>query len=331
MSLALSLLAIVAGLALLVWGADRFVLGAASLARTLGVSPLVIGITVVGFGTSAPELLISTIAALEGTPQLAVGNAIGSNIANIALILGVTALIAPLAVHSKTLRHEFPLLLGVSLLTWWLLADGTLGRIDGLLLLVLLLLVMAWLVWDALHARPDDPLSQELVAELEQDLPPTMSTGRALMWFLIGLVVLVASSRMLVWGAVNIAHALGVSDLVIGLTIVALGTSLPELAASIVSARRGEADLALGNVLGSNLFNTLGVLGLPGLIHPAVLEAGVLDRDLPVMLALTVLLFAMAYGFRGPGRINRWEGGFLLACFAGYQWYIYQSIQTTAT
>lgn len=329
MTLLLSAIAIVAGLALLVWGADRFVLGAASLARTLGVSPLVIGITVVGFGTSAPELLISTIAALNGNPQLAVGNAIGSNIANIALILGVTALIAPLAVHSRTLRHEFPLLLGISLIAWWLLQDGTLGRLDGAVLVLLLLAVMGWLVWDALHARPDDPLSQELVAELQQDLPGEMTTSRALFWFLLGLVVLVASSRMLVWGAVNVAEWLGVSDLVIGLTIVALGTSLPELAASIVSARRGESDLALGNVLGSNLFNTLGVLGLPGLIHPAALEGDVLGRDLPVMLALTALLFLMAFGFRGPGRINRWEGSFLLACFAAYQGYIYVSVTGT--
>jgi cation:H+ antiporter len=318
-----SIVAIIAGLALLVWSADRFVHGAAAIASNLGVSSLIIGITIVGFGTSAPELLISAMASLDAQPDLAVGNAIGSNIANIALILGVTALIVPLNVHSQTIKREFPLLMAIMFLTWWLLSDGVLDEVNGLALLAGLFLVMGWLIYDALHARPDDPMTQEVEEEYPTDVP----TGKATFWFLVGLVVLVASSKMLVWGAINIAEMLGVSDLVIGLTIVAIGTSLPELAAAIASAMKDEADLAVGNVIGSNIFNTLGVLSIPGLIHPSILEQDVLKRDLPIMVGLTVLLFLIAYGFRGPERkINRIEGGFLLACFLGYQVLIYMSI-----
>jgi len=318
-----SIVAIIAGLALLVWSADRFVHGAAAIASNLGVSSLIIGITIVGFGTSAPELLISSMASLDGQPDLAVGNAIGSNIANIALILGITALIVPLNVHSQTIKREFPLLMAIMFLTWWLLSDGVLDEVNGLTLLVGLFLVMGWLIYDALHARADDPMTQEVEEEYPTDVP----TGKATFWFLIGLIVLVVSSKMLVWGAINIAEMLGVSDLVIGLTIVAIGTSLPELAASIASALKNEADLAVGNVIGSNIFNTLGVLALPGLIHPSILEQDVLKRDLPIMVGLTVLLFLIAYGFRSTERkINRIEGGFLLACFIGYQVLIFMSI-----
>ena len=319
----LSLLAVALGFVLLIWSADRFVLGAAGLARNLGVAPMIIGLTIVGFGTSAPELLVSTFAAWQGNTGLAIGNAVGSNITNIALILGVTALLSPLNVRSQTLRRELPLLTLISLGGLALLYDGTLSRWDGVLLLTGLLVLMAWLVKTGLSdRRTEDPLGAEFDAEIPAGLP----TRRAVLWLVVGMVVLLGSSRMLVWGAVNIAQTLGVSDLVIGLTIVAIGTSLPELATSVMSALKKEADIAIGNVIGSNMFNLLGVLALPGLIHPTGLPHEVLSRDYPVMLGLTVLLFAMAYGFRGPGRINRLEGLALLACFAGYQGLLFYSV-----
>lgn len=315
------ILAMAGGLAVLVYGADRFVLGAAATARNLGVSPLVIGITIVGFGTSAPEMLISTFAAWQGNPALAVGNAIGSNIANIALILGTTALIIPLTVHSQVLRRELPLLLGVLVVALVLMVDNHLGRLDGLLLSMGLLAVMGWVTYTAVQARGEDPIG----AEFEQELPRHLSLGRALLWLAIGLVLLLASSRLLVWGAVHLAQVFGVSDLIIGLTIVAIGTSLPELAASIAGALKNEPDIAVGNVIGSNLFNTLAVLALPGLIYPAELSADVMRRDFPVMMALTIGLYLMARGWGGPGRINRLEGGLLLGCFVAYQGLLYFS------
>jgi cation:H+ antiporter len=320
--LASSIVAILLGFALLVWSADRFVYGAAAIANNLGVSTMIIGITIVGFGTSAPEMLISVFAAIDGNPGLAIGNAIGSNIANITLILGVTALIIPLAVHSRTLQHEFPILLAVMFGAWWLMSDGSLMRIDGIILGLGLFIVMGWLIFDAMRARPDDPMLEELEEEIPHELP----TSRAILWFIIGLAVLLASSKMLVWGAVNVAQMFGISDLVIGLTIVAIGTSLPELAASVMSALKDEADLAVGNVIGSNIFNTLGVLAIPALITPTQLQAETLTRDLPIMLGVTVLIFLMAFGFGKPDRnINRFEGGLLLACFIGYMTMIYLS------
>ncbi|MGF1644362.1 MAG: calcium/sodium antiporter [Thiotrichales bacterium] len=308
-------LAVVAGLALLVWSADRFIDGAASLARHLGVSTLIIGMVIVGFGTSAPELMVSTIAALQGNPGLAVGNAIGSNIANIALILGVTALLVPLTVHSGILRKELPVLLGATFAAWFLLIDGTLSRMDGLLLLATLFGYMGWVTHSALQQRND-----VVVAEFAEEIPEEMPLGKSVLWTIIGLLVLLASSRLLVWGAVEIATALGVSDLVIGLTIVAIGTSLPELAASITSARKGEPDLAIGNIIGSNLFNLLGVLGIPGVLSPLALPEQVNTRDYPVMLGLTIALFALAYGWgRGTPQIGRIGALMLLIVFVGYQ------------
>lgn len=322
----LAAVAIIVGLALLVWGADRFVIGAAALARNLGVPPLLIGLTVVGFGTSAPEILVSTMAALQDSTGLAVGNAIGSNIANIALILGATALIAPLTVKSHMLRREYPLLLVASVGTYLLLIDGDLDRIDGGILLVALFVSMGFLVWIGLHRDQGDPLAEEIEAEL----PAGMGTGAAIGWFLVGLLVLIASSRMLVWGSVEIATMLGVSDLIIGLTIVAVGTSLPELAAGIMSALKGEHDLAIGNVVGSNLWNLLAVLSVPGLIAPGLVPEEAISRDLLVMLALTVALFAMGRSSRTQGVINRTEGALLLSCFIAYQgWLIWHTHQVT--
>jgi cation:H+ antiporter len=313
--LLLPILAVLAGFVALTWGADRFVYGAAATARTLGVPTLVIGLTVVGFGTSAPEVLVSATAAWEGNTSLAIGNAIGSNITNIALVLGATALITPLAVHSGVLRREFPVLMAITLFTLALLTDGSLDRHDGVLLLGGLGVMLYWMVSLGQKARGSDPILSEYEAEIPTEAP----LSRALTWLAVGLVVLLLSARLLVWGAVAIAQALGVSDLVIGLTVVAVGTSLPELAASVVSALRREHDIAIGNIIGSNMYNLLAVLGVPALIHPAAFPPEVLMRDFPVMIGLTLGLFAAAYGFRGEGRINRYEGGALLAAFVGYQ------------
>ncbi|MCU0833245.1 MAG: calcium/sodium antiporter [Chromatiaceae bacterium] len=308
------LAAVLLGLVALVWGADRLVGGAAALAQHLGMSPLLIGITVIGFGTSAPEILVSAVASLDGAPGLAIGNAVGSNIANIGLILGITALVAPFAVHSRTLSREFPVLIAVTLLVPLLMAfDGHLGRLDGSLLLALFVVLLWWAVRTA-RAPNGDPLAAETEAEI-----PKIGLATAVTRFLVGLIVLLAASRALVWGASNIARDLGVSELVIGLTIVAIGTSLPELAASVMSALRKEPDLALGNVLGSNLFNLLAVLCLPGIIAPGAVDPDLLTRDLPVMVGFTLVLVAMAWGFDGyERRVNRIEGGVLLAAFLVY-------------
>jgi cation:H+ antiporter len=321
----MSWLAILGGFVLLVWSAERFVHGAAGLAGNLGVSPLIIGMTIMGFGTSAPEMLVSAMAASSGNPAMGVGNALGSNIANIALVLGVTALIIPLSVNSRMLRREFPMLFAVTLLAGALMLDGELGAMDGSILLTSTVLLVVWMIWmskrapaTVANAQVADPLRDPLTTEFASEIPKDLSTGWAVFWAALGLVILVLSSKLLVWGAVNIAHDLGVSDLVIGLTIIAVGTSLPELAASVISALKGEDDMAVGNVIGSNMFNLLAVLGLPGLIAPSVLEPAVLQRDFPVVLALTIALFLMAYGFKGPGRINRLEGGLLLASFVAY-------------
>ena len=315
--------AIVLGLLILVWGADRFVMGAASLARNLGVSPLLIGLTIVGLGTSAPEILVSAMAAMQGNPGLAVGNAVGSNIANIGLILGVSALVAPLVVKSGVLRREYPLLLLVSFGVYLLLIDGHLGLLDGILMLAGLAATLLTLIHLGRQRAEIDPLEQEFSDEIRTDL----STSAAVLWFMVGLVLLLVASRMLVWGAVSIATTFGVSDLVIGLTIVAIGTSLPELAASLASNLKGEDDIAVGNVIGSNIFNMLAVLSLPGLFAPTTIEESVLTRDFPLMLGLTIALFILGRGRKGNGHINRLEGSLLLACFIAYQGWLYIEAQ----
>ena len=320
----LDIAAVIAGFAMLLWGAERFVTGAASIANNLGIPPLLIGLTIVGLGTSAPEILVSGMASINGNPGLAIGNAIGSNIANIALILGVTALVAPLSVKSSTLRREYPVLLAVSLATLVLMLDGALSRLDGVILLACLIAMIYGMVRIGMSSRKEDPLASEYDAEI----PTDMSTSKAVWLFLMGLGLLLVSSKILVWGAVNIATALGVSDLVIGLTIVALGTSLPELAASIVSALKKEHDLAIGNVIGSNMYNLLAVLAVPGLVAPGMFDPLVLSRDLPFMIGLTLALFVMGYGFKGPGRINRFEAALLLASYLVYQGMIF--VEATA-
>jgi cation:H+ antiporter len=307
--------AIIAGFILLIWSADRFIIGAAATARNFDVPPLIIGLTIVGFGTSAPEMMVAGFASYDGSPAMAIGNALGSNIANITLVLGVAALISPLDVHSRIVKKELPILLFATLMALALLRDGTLSRLDGFILLSLLCLLMWWITRQGIRNQTRDALIDEYIEEL----PDIMPTSHALFWLLAGLVLLTISSKILVWGAVNVATELGVSELVIGLTIIAIGTSLPELAASITGALKNEHDIAIGNVIGSNLFNTLGVLAIPGLIAPSTLVEGILERDMPVVLILSIMLFVMAYGFRAEGRINRLEGGLLLSAFIAYQ------------
>lgn len=318
----LSIAAIVIGLGLLVWGAERFVHGASAIAKNFGVSPLIIGLTIVGIGTSAPEILISTIAAYQGNPALAVGNALGSNIANIALVLGITAIVMPLTVKSETLRREYPIMFAVMLLALVLVVDYHLGHLDGLILISGLFVMLYWMIQQG-RKQKRDPMEREFEQEI-----PDISNKNAFLWFVIGLTLLIISSRGLVWGSVNIAQAIGISDLVIGLTIVAIGTSLPELAASVMSALKKEHDIAVGNIIGSNMFNMLVVFGIPGLVAPHTLETSVLERDFPFMIGLSIALFIMAYGFKKEGRINRFEGGLLLGGYTAYMVTLYFTAST---
>jgi len=318
----LAFFAIAFGLALLVWSADRFVEGSAATARYFGMPPLLIGMVIVGFGTSAPEMVVSALAASQGNPGIALGNAYGSNIANIGLILGVTALLSPIAVHSQVLRKELPILTAITALAAYQIWDGELTRFDALVLLAVFGGLLAWTIWQGLRQRAD-----ALADEMEQELAEhAMPIKRALFWLVIGLLLLIVSSRILVWGAVEIARGFGVSDLIIGLTIVAIGTSLPELAASVIATRKGEHDIALGNIIGSNFFNTLAVVGIAGVIHPMAVAQEVFSRDVLIMAALTVSLFVFGYGFRGPGRINRFEGAVLLASYIGYTTYLVTTV-----
>ncbi|MBF0219684.1 MAG: calcium/sodium antiporter [Gammaproteobacteria bacterium] len=311
-------IAVAIGLALLVWSADRFVEGSAATARYYGMPPLLIGMVIVGFGTSAPEMVVSALAASQGNPGIALGNAYGSNITNIALILGVTALISPIIVHSQVLRKELPILTAVTALAAWQLWDGEITRVDAWTLLGVFAALMTWTIWQGMQKK-GDTFSSEV--EVELDIR-TMPIRQAIFWLIAGLLLLIVSSRILVWGAVEIAHGFGISDLIIGLTIVAIGTSLPELASSVIAARKGEHDIALGNIIGSNLFNTLAVVGIAGTIHPMTVGPEVFNRDIMVMAALTLSLFVIGYGFRGQGRINRFEGAALVACYVGYTLYL---------
>lgn len=313
-------LAIILGLVLLIWSADKFIEGAASTANHLGMPPLLIGILVVGFGTSAPEMVVSAIAALEGNPSLALGNALGSNIVNIALILGATALISPIIVESTIIKKEMPLLMLIVVLSGYMLIDNTLTLIEGIILLTGFFSLIAWSVITGLKSKRD-ALAKEVNAELKIH---AMSLGLSLLWLLIGLVVLVLSSRLLVWGAVGVAKDLGISDLIIGLTIVALGTSLPELASSIIAARKGEHDIAIGNIVGSNMFNILAVIGIATVIQPMeVIEAEIFNRDWSIMAMLTFMLFLMAFNVnRTNGRITRLKGAILLCSYIAYNSYL---------
>ena len=312
MSLLIALLQLIAGFVLLIWAADRLVAGASALARNFGISTMVVGLVIVGFGTSAPEMIVSALAALEGNPSLAIGNALGSNIANVGLILGVTGLIYPMVVDRSSRRREFPILGMATIGTAVLMINGSLSRIDGLILIGGLGLFLFVMIYRALHQIKPDPSTVALLAEI----PDRMSNRAAMIWTLVGLIILPLSAHILVDGAVTIARLMDVSEAVVGLTIVALGTSLPELAAAIASAVKKEDDLCIGNILGSNLFNLLGVLGIAALIHPMQIESMLIWRDLPVMAAIFAVLALMAYI---NGRVKRGGAAFLLLFYLVYQ------------
>lgn len=316
----MAMLSVVAGLALLVWSADKFVDGSAAVARHFGMPALLIGMVIVGFGTSVPEMIVSAFASLEGSSGIALGNAYGSNITNIALILGVTAIMSPIAFHISVMKIELPILTAVSLFAAFQLIDGEITRIDAILLIAVFTIYMIWAIRKALRHKKSK-MAKEYEKDIEQIKMP-MKT--AFFWLFAGLTVLIISSRMLVWGAVEIAHFFKVSDLIIGLTVVAVGTSLPELASSVMAARKGEHEIALGNIIGSNLFNTLIVVGIAGLIKPMKVMPEVLNRDMVVMIFLTVSLFVIGFNFknRKQGRINRFEGALLLFAYVGYTAYL---------
>ncbi|MDH3747825.1 MAG: calcium/sodium antiporter [Gammaproteobacteria bacterium] len=310
---------VIGGLALLVWGADRFVHGAAAGARNMGVAPLLIGLTVVAFGTSSPEILVSVVAASRGDAALAIGNAIGSNIVNIGLVLGCTAMFRPIMLRSATLRREMPALLAVSLLTVALFLDNYLSRVDGLVMLAGLVIVMIWLARLGLVSAASDPL----VEDFEAEIPTNVSMKMAVVWLLIGLVTLLGGAELLVEGAIEIAEALGVSQVLIGVTLVALGTSLPELAVSLVSVMKNEHGLAVGNIIGSNIFNLLAVIGIAATIQPSTLPSSVLSLHVFVMVAFTLVLFAMTYDYDGKNELSRVEGFALFAAFIAYMSYVF--------
>jgi len=316
-------LAILAGFALLIWSADKFVLGASNTARSFSISPLIVGVVIVGLGTSAPEMLVSAMAAMDGNTGLSIGNAIGSNVTNVGLMLGLTALFYPLHINSKLLKREMPVLLLIMGLSYYLLLDQFLSTIDGMLLLAMLFVMLGITIKEA-KSHGEDNLPQEILDEL----PEEVSKGVALKWLIIGIAVLIGSSRLLVWGAVEVAEFFQVSDLIIGLTVVAIGTSLPELATTLAAARKKEFDLAVGNIIGSNMFNILGVMALPGLIHADKFDPAVLTRDYPVMVALTValMIFSIAWRKGKGGILGRFEGLLLLAGYIGYMFWLYQDM-----
>lgn len=311
------ILATAFGLLALWWTAERFVEGAVGLAVHWRMPPLLIGMLIMGFGTSAPELVVSLSAALDGSSALALGNAFGSNIANIGLILGLTAVLSPIAVQSQILRRELPVLLVVTVGLVWLMHDGALSRAESVCLLVVLLGLVGWSVWQA-RMGPDH-LTEDVNLEMAQMASGGMSPLRSGIQVGYGLLGLIGSAQLLIWGGVGLAQAWGVSETVIGLTVVAVGTSLPELAASVAAVRKGEHDLAFGNVLGSNLFNTLGVVGVAGAVASIQIDPVLLQREVWVLLALTASLFIIGYGWRKPmGRVNRVEGALLLVAYAVY-------------
>ncbi|BBM63703.1 calcium/sodium antiporter [Vibrio alfacsensis] len=308
---------LIVGLVLLVWSADKLVFGSAALARNVGISPLVIGMTILAMGSSAPEMMVSATAAWDGKTDTAVGNVLGSNIANIALILGITALIKPLSISSAVIRRELPLMIAVTVLAGILLWDNHLGFYEGVLLFVL----FGGFLYAMLKiSRKEQNAGDAFIEEQEAEIPEGVSNPKAIMWVVIGLILLPIAASILVDNAVIIAKFFGMSDLVIGLTIIAVGTSLPELAASLAGVLKGEDDMAVGNIIGSNVFNILAVMGLPGIINPSMLSEYAMGRDFWVMLGVSLLLVAMCLG--KSRSINRIEASILLVCFVAYQGYL---------
>ncbi|MFQ3288977.1 MAG: cation:H+ antiporter [Alteromonadaceae bacterium] len=314
-------------LAFLVWSADKFVLGASSLARNIGVSPMIIGLTIVAMGSSAPEMMVAASASLQGSPDTAIGNAIGSNITNIALVLGLTVLIKPMVISSSIIRQEIPLVLFLSILTYLIFFDNFFAFWEGLILLIGFFTFITTLLIKSLKQRkmhnPDDPM----ITEAEKELPEATTNLKSVFWLVVGIVLLVVSAHYLVQSAVFIAKAFGISDLVIGLTVIAIGTSLPELAASIASVIKKENDLALGNIVGSNIFNILAVLPFAGLIAPGPVNPEAVARDIPIMIAITLLLFVLCFSRRfGYFRMTRVKGALLFLSFVGYQILLFSQI-----
>lgn len=309
----------VVGLVVLSWSADRFVFGASALARNIGISPMMIGLTIVAMGSSAPEIVVSATASLSGNIDTAVGNAIGSNITNIALVLGITALIKPLLVSSTTLKRELPVMLLITLLAVYFIDDSVLSRIEGIVLITLFVLVIAGMALLSFTVEKSDPL----VAGIDIETDEHINTSIAVLWGVIGLIFLLLSAHFLVASAVDIARYFGISELVIGLTIIAIGTSLPELAASIAGVLKGEDDLVLGNIIGSNIFNILAVLAMPALISPGIIDQSAAGRDAMVMLGLSILVFVFCFNLRGPRNITRIEGGVFVLIFVMYQIWLF--------
>ncbi len=315
--LLLPIVAILMGFGGLIWSADRFVEGSAAMAKAAGLSPLIIGLTVVSFGTSAPEILVSLNAALSGAGELAIGNAIGSNLANVGLVLGVTALVAALPIQKHLLTQEWPILMGVTLLAGLFLFDATLTKVEGIILLALLPPIIVYLI----IIKQRTFTAAEILAE--EDIP-TMPPKIAAMWFVVGLALLIIASKILVWGATETAAFFGVSPLIIGLTVVAVGTSLPELAASVVSALKGHHDIALGNVIGSNLFNLMAVMPLPTLFAPLMMDTEVFARDFIAMLAITSALLVLTFiQFKRGKGLGKVTGLCLLAIYGAYYVYLF--------
>ncbi len=323
-TIALAGIAIVIGIGGLVWSADRFVAGAASIAESFGIAPIIVGLTIVSFGTSAPEVMVSLMAAIDGTGELAVGNALGSNIANIGLVLGITLLITRIPVALNLIKHEGSVLFSLSILAGIFLFDAQISKTEGWILLALIVPTMWYLAIVKQKDHSPEELAEELEAEIDHYTP-----GMAVVWFIIGLVALVASSKVLVWGAVTSAEFYGISPLIIGLSIVAIGTSLPELAASVISALRGHHDIAIGAVVGSNIFNLLAVMSIPGVFGSAAMESAVFNRDYMVMLSLTALLFiamGIAYKkYKESAHLGKLSGALLLSIYIGYMLLIGQS------
>ncbi|MFQ3191468.1 MAG: cation:H+ antiporter [Paraglaciecola sp.] len=306
-------------LIVLSWGADRFVFGASVLAKNIGVSPMIIGLTIVAMGSSAPEIMVAATASFNGNTDTAVGNALGSNITNIALVLGLTALLKPLSIASSTLKKEMPVLLLVTLLAVYFLSDFLLLKVEGIILITLLFVVIGGLTWMSFNMEKGDPLQPET----ENEIPSGIATSKAVMWLIVGMILLPTSAYFMVDSAELIARYFGLSELVIGLTIIAIGTSLPELAACIAGVLKNEDDLALGNIIGSNIFNILAVLAMPGLIAPGVVDENAATRDSYIMLGLTVLLIIFSFNLKGSRCINRMEGLCLITCFCAYQFLLF--------
>ena len=314
-------LAIVIGLPVLIWSAERFIHGAAYTAGHFGISPLFVGMFIIGFGTSAPEIIVSIFAAIQGNGGLALGNAFGSNITNITLVVGTTALLSPIVVKSEIVRKELPVLLAITFFVVWQLLDLELSHDDAFALLGIFVLLISWSGWQALK-QPKDQLAEDVTSELsssQTELAPHV------IWLVVGLIILIISSRVLVWGAVEVAQYFKVSDVIIGLTIVGIGTSLPELISSIIAVRKNEHELAIGNVVGSNLFNSLAVIGIAGIIQPIQVDATFLYRDGLLMLGVTIALLIFCLGIKGAGKVSRLEGFALVLCFLGYNFYLVSS------